>query len=314
MKSFRKKLVPSLLSFALLLTAVGCQSTTPTASSNAPTESSTTHTISTTMGDVEIPVSPQRVIILDDAFGDVLSLGITPAAVSDSWAIPGSPVEEALAAIPRATELEEIMAIQPDLILTSYADEAKYEKLSKIAPTVKLRGPKDKEQTTEDRLHYLGEVLGVEKTKVDSVLSDYQQHIQQAKKRLTDAGITGKTLTLMNGDPSNLDLIFSRWKGAHALYNELGMTLTDKSRALLESGEWYASVSLELLPEYAGEYIVYYGEDNQLEGNPVYESLDAVKNGKVFVADEHLVNFNDLMCVEAQIDFFVDSLISVTQK
>lgn len=273
-----------------------------------------TRIVSTVRGDVEIPQSPHKVVVMNYAFGDVLALGVTPAAINDYWAIAGSAVEDLLKDIPRASEFEEVMSIEPDLIITAYEKDEDYEKLSKIAPTVSFGTAKETtELTTEERLSFLSEILGVEDSVKDKVLSDYNTHIEQARQTLLDAGYKDESVTLMTNSLDDPGIVVSTYKGAQALYEELGMSRSEKGQELYEAGEWYASLSLEVLPEYCGDYIILFGDgkENAFSGNGVYESLEAVKNGNVILMSEYLSTFNDVISMRSQIDFIVEELMAL---
>jgi len=136
---------PIIFSLLLSLLLAGCVlPAQPAAAPAAAPESATTHTITHAMGESEIPVNPQRVIVLDTGeLDNALALGAS---------IIGAPVAEALeyqayladqlegitdtGAISEPS-LETILTLKPDLILGSkQRHEAIYEQLSAIAPTV----------------------------------------------------------------------------------------------------------------------------------------------------------------------------------
>lgn len=269
--------------------------------------------ITTVRGEVEVPVHPEKVVVLNNGFGDVLALGVVPAGINDYWALSGSPVEELLKDVPRVNEPEEIMALEPDLIITSFEKDEDYDKLSKIAPTVSLGQAGDNlSQTPKERLDFLGNLLGVDTSLVDETIEEYNEIIELGKKQLEDNNVLGKSVTILTGSLEDASVIVSTYKGADALYEELKMTRNDKCQSLYESGEWYGSISLETLPEYCGDYIIIYGDENPFEGNAVYDNLEAVKAGRVILVDEYLVNFNDVISVETQIDYLVDKLLKVS--
>lgn len=273
-----------------------------------------TKIVNTIKGEVEIPKLPQRVVVMNYAFGDILALGVTPAAVNNYWAIEGSAVEDLLKDIPRASELEEVMSIEPDLIITAYEKEEDYEKLSKIAPTVSFGTAKETTQlTTEERLSFLSEVLGVEDGVKEKVLAEYAAHIEEAKQVLNDAGYKDKSFTFLTNSLDEPGIVVATYKGAQALYDDLGMLRSDKGQEIYEQGEWYAGLSLEVFPEYCGDYIILFGdgETNAFLGNGVYESIEVVKNGNVILMNEYLSTFNDLISVKSQIDFYVEALLGL---
>lgn len=271
-----------------------------------------TKIVKTIRGDVEIPKTPQKVVVMNYAFGDILALGVTPAAVNDYWAIAGSAVEDLLKDIPRVSEPEEILSIEPDLIITAYEKDEDYEKLSKIAPTISFGNAKDTtKHTLEERLTFLSEVLGVESTKKDRVIAEYNEYVSGAKKALMDAGFGDKTFTFITNSMDNPGIVVSTYKGAYALYDVLGMQRSKKGQEIYESGEWYVDLSLEVLPEYCEDYLVIYGDGitNALSGNGVYENLNAVKNDHVILMNEYLSTFNDVISVKKQVEFFTQQLL-----
>jgi iron complex transport system substrate-binding protein len=271
--------------------------------------------VSTVRGDVEVPINPKRVVILENGFGDVLALGIIPVAVNDHWAIEGSAIEDLLKDIPRVNDMEEIMLIEPDLIITSFEKDSDYEKLSKIAPTVTLGNVKDSiNKTPEERLTFLSELFSIEDSKKQEVLLAYNRSITDAKKKLQEAGITDQSVTILSNTPEEVCLIVSTYKGARALYDDLGIARSEKGQEIYESEEWYAILSLEVLADYCGDYLIIYTYSdmpNAYAGNGVFDNIEAVKNGRVVMMPETLANFDDVLSVQKQIDFMVESLISL---
>ncbi|MEU6642656.1 iron-siderophore ABC transporter substrate-binding protein [Saccharomonospora sp. NPDC046836] len=90
------------------------------------------------LGDTEIPEQPRRVVTLDSGETEaVLALDIVPVGIAETPNLP-----ETVADLPKVgsvgePNLEAILALEPDLILSNASrDEALYEQLSAIAPTV----------------------------------------------------------------------------------------------------------------------------------------------------------------------------------
>ncbi|MEW2525776.1 iron-siderophore ABC transporter substrate-binding protein [Streptomyces sp. NPDC047071] len=105
-----------------------------------------THVVKTAMGEVKVPVAPERVVVLDTAELDsALTLGVKPVGATHTDASSGFPgylPKDQLAGIKDVGEmmnpnLEVIAGLKPDLILTSKIRHgAKYDQLKQIAPTV----------------------------------------------------------------------------------------------------------------------------------------------------------------------------------
>jgi iron-siderophore transport system substrate-binding protein len=107
--------------------------------------SSDVRAVEHTMGSTEVPVEPQRVVVLDSPHLDTaLALGVTPVGSVQSDVAEGLPGylgdrTEGIEVVGTIEEpdLEAIAALEPDLILSSQVrHEAIYEQLGDIAPTV----------------------------------------------------------------------------------------------------------------------------------------------------------------------------------
>lgn len=129
------------------LTACGNDSATTDHASSAADPASFPRTLDTVMGQVSIPKAPQRVVVLDTAELDsVTLLGIKPVgAVVPHTKTRGGFPDYLAAKVDGVVDvgpllepnLERIASLRPDLILSSKVRHEKiYDKLSGIAPTV----------------------------------------------------------------------------------------------------------------------------------------------------------------------------------
>ncbi|MFF8657889.1 ABC transporter substrate-binding protein [Streptomyces huasconensis] len=171
------------LTGALALTACGSSDSDEGAGSGR------THTVKTAMGDVKVPVSPKRVVVLDTAELDsAISLGVKPVGATHVEAesgFPGYLPKDELSGVKDVGEMlnpnmEAIAALKPDLILTSkIRHAAKYDQLKKIAPTVMT-------ETTgypwKENFQVHADALG-KKAEAKKVVSDYEAHA----KKVTEA-------------------------------------------------------------------------------------------------------------------------------
>ncbi|KPD00060.1 Iron(3+)-hydroxamate-binding protein FhuD precursor [Geobacillus sp. BCO2] len=71
----------------------------------------------------------------------------------------------------------------------------------------------------------------------------------------------------------------------------------------------YYAVSLEALPQFVGDYLIFckYTEgdsDTSFMETNTFKNIPAVKNGRMFVADSKAFYFNDPITLEYQLDFF----------
>jgi len=148
-----------LAAMGAMRTGVGLAQGTPAASPAA--GAGDTRIVSSAMGEVEVPASPQRVVALDGPVLDAcFALGVKP--VGATTGVAGAPWPEYLgpgtAGIVNVgdiaePDLEAIAALQPDLIVSlQFRHEVIYEQLSGIAPTV--LSPHDSEGWREGFLVY----------------------------------------------------------------------------------------------------------------------------------------------------------------
>ncbi|MGO2660236.1 MAG: ABC transporter substrate-binding protein [Mycetocola reblochoni] len=117
----------SVVVVAAVTVLTGCSGTA--ASSPATATTAGTRTIVSESGTAEIPVEPERIVALDEPSAlNLLSIGITPDVVFDSWrtAAPRAVLEAEGIEIASTTsfypELEEVAAHEPDLIVGTAAE------------------------------------------------------------------------------------------------------------------------------------------------------------------------------------------------
>lgn len=107
---------------------------------------------------VEIPVTPQRVVFSGETYGDLLALGVQAVGYPLSMG-EGQVFEEQLQGVEDVgfpINLEKTLELQPDLIIYAGTDEADFEQLSKIAPTIIF----DTFASLQERMLDIGGILG----------------------------------------------------------------------------------------------------------------------------------------------------------
>jgi iron complex transport system substrate-binding protein len=239
-------------------------------------------TVQHAMGSTEITGTPERVVVLDTGELDsVLALGVTPVGAVRADAITGLQPYLAertqgvtMVGTVRAPNLEEIAALQPDLILSNkLRHEQLYDEFSKIAPTVfaETVGVAWKENFL-----LVGEALG-KRDEAERILADYKQKAEQVGQQF--------------GDPSTLEVSMLRFTPTNIrLYGEgsfIGTILRDAGFARPQSQQVDKTV-VEISPEQLsladGDVLFYssYGEtqQDQLTAGPLWQRLGAVSRGR----------------------------------
>ncbi|MEW9096028.1 MAG: ABC transporter substrate-binding protein [Clostridiaceae bacterium] len=288
---------------------IGCSKSTN--ADAKPKDESKTRTVSTVMGDIEVPVNPKRIVI-NYFQGDLLALGIKPLATSFMEGKIELKHELKDVAIVEKWEPEEIMALEPDLIIV--ISEEEYKKFNKIAPTIYIPFTNI---STEERFNLIAEAVG-KKEEAKKVLEDFNNKIEISKEKLRKAGIMDKTFTLIEQDTKQITVFGNGWgRGGEILYDYLDLKAPDVIEKEIINGEQCKDVSLEVFPEYSGDYIMQavwdYGGD-KLKDNNLWMNLPAVKEGKVIKTDWNLFFYMDLYSMDKQLDYIVNAILETTKK
>lgn len=300
-------------------TTVGQSTPTPAVTTSAPKveeavpEEAQTKTISTTMGDVEVPVNPQRVVV-QYLMGDVIALGITPVGISDVYdgAAFASLIKDSvdLGWMPEWEE-ESVMALDPDLILVSGEDDVA--KFSKIAPTVYVPYG---DMTQEERLTFMGEVLNKQDEAAKAIQS-YQDALEQAKTKLAEAGFGEYTVTVMEGGAdSTIGVYGDKYGTGGIVYSSLGLKAPDLVKAeVLDMDEYNKLVSFEVLNQYSGDFIIRntYEGMADLTQDAIWNALPAIKNNRLIEMEFGFSYYTDVYSATEQINYVTDSLINASK-
>lgn len=279
-----------LLCILLLLALVtGCAMPVPATSNTPATEAEpATRTISHAMGESEVPVNPQRVVVLDTGeLDNALALGAS---------IIGAPVAEALeyqayladqladitdtGAISEPS-LETILTLKPDLILGSkQRHEAIYEQLSAIAPTVfteSLRVP------WQDNFKLHAEALG-KSAEAEALLTAYNARTAEIKAALGD---NLPTISIIRFRPGQVRLYLKS--------SYIGYILQDVGlpRPPAQDQDSFSSeISLEQVADIDADYIFITGyaqDDSDQETflqSELWTTLGAVQNEQAIDVDD----------------------------
>ncbi|WP_339256194.1 AraC family transcriptional regulator [Paenibacillus sp. FSL R5-0713] len=329
-KTSSSMIMVALLSITMLLSACSSGTTTPTAgegtgasSNNSSTTVSSdtgnqtnkdneTRTVSTVKGEVVVPADPKRVVVLY-LQGDVVALGVKPIATSDVY--DGAAYKSELEGVNALgtwfePNPEAVIDLDPDLIIVP--SEETYTLLKDIAPTVYI--PYEK-MTTEERLHSIASIFGKEQ-EAEKLLLNLKTKVEESKKTLADAGILDKTISIVEGGLKGMVIVESKQfgRGSQAVYEYLGMKAPEVVQKKIDvvSEAAGSSISMEVLPEYIGDYVfrsVYDGADN-LTDNPIWSSIPAIKEGRLIEIDFDFFYYSDIYSINKQLDFVVEKLLA----
>ena len=297
--NFQLGLVIILSSVSLLISACA-SNTSPNKVTNPSAFSSPSSTekrvVKHALGEIEIPVNPQRVVVLDTAPLDaMLALGIKPIGsavrIFDEFPTYLKDQTEGIAIVGQRPQpnLEKILLLKPDLILSNALEHQHiYDKLSQIAPTffTETRGTLGNWQ--EPFLRY-GDVLG-RKQKAEELLSEYNSRVVELRQQLGEQ-LANTEVSLVFSWSGNITLLTKR-NFPGAVLDDVGLARPPAQDRTDKSSE---SVSRENLDGINGDVIFLIGFASksrnpsftlsEFTSDPLFSQLEAVKQGRVYEVD-----------------------------
>lgn len=318
----KKWFLPMILLFGLVLSACGNNAATPDSNNSAGNTSGSTNTSGNTgteqasgtvtyqseTGPVEVPAHPQRIVGLTNA-PNIISAGGTLVGV-DEWTNKNPLFTDKLAGVEVVSEesLEKIIELEPDLIIAG-SHMKNLDKLSEIAPTIVY---------TWGKLDYLeqqleiGKLLGKE-AETQAWIDDFKQRAEEAAKEIKAKHGEDVTVTLFEYDTKTLYVFGDNWaRGTEILYQAMGLGMPEKVKenAL---GPGYYALSLEVAPEFAGDFIVLSknkdGDASFLE-TETWKNIPAVKNGHVIEIDTEASSYSDPTTLDYLLNIFKEGFLS----
>lgn len=247
-------------------------------------------TIDHAFGSTTIESRPERILSLNVQWTDaVLALGEEPVAyVLDAASSETDPYPwhaDQVADVERidmrgSIPYEQLAALEPDLILTTWLaeDEATYETLSGIAPTIGLLGDLDVDRW-QDQVEVVGRVLG-EAERAAEVIEDVEGQVTAVAEELP--GLAGKDYAAANyveGD--GLYVIADPDDGASELFYRLGMEIDPDILAVDEGAVGRVQLSLEQVDLLDADLVGILANGADPSELPGWDNLPAVRAGAV---------------------------------
>ena len=270
------------------------------------------------MGESCIPRNPQRVIaIKPNHFANSLALGIKPIASAfydgfPMWDVLREEVGEieSLGDL-NAPNIEKILRLEPDLILSNSYLDSIYPQLAQIAPTVVLNADFPPPPYWREELQELAQVLNKEEA-YQQLMADYWQQIEELKQALGDL--------YQNVEISFGGIASSSGVWAYGAKHPVSEILHDLGLQRPESqkGDFYflENISAEKLADIDGDilFLTSWGrkedlkEREKLIQSPLWQKLKAVREGRVYFVDPDWVNPANFLSVKAILDDLEDYL------
>lgn len=154
-------------------------------------------------------------------------------------------------------------------------------------------------------------MLGKEK-EGEAWIADFNATVQAAKEKIKGIVAEGETVSVMGGFNKEIYVYsYGIWRGVQTVYKHLELTPPPAVQKLIDNREDIKSISLEKVPEYAGDYILLdSGHDGQFDRNgSFWNSLDAVKHNRVFDLDGDYFWPYDPIAIKAQVEKVAEMLV-----
>ncbi|MDR9798127.1 ABC transporter substrate-binding protein [Aeribacillus pallidus] len=289
-----KRLFISLIMLLLimLLALAGCGSTSEKSSGTSKEtntkpaeETAKTRTVEHLYGKAEVPMNPEKVVVLSHVSweGSLVSVGVKPYAVMayDNEFPPHLKEElEGVKALPYADEIhpEEIIKLEPDLLIISDRYKPLYDQLADTIPTVVIEVGGD---WKEDHLKIAEAVGKLEEGK--KVIAELEKEAEEIGKRIREK-VGNETFMAVAINKKDIRVYGRNNHATNALLFD-DLKLTPAENIPEDFGE---NISIEGLVKYNPDHIIDLtffdsGEfyDTVTQGE-VWNNLKAVKNGNVY--------------------------------
>ncbi|KAM3095338.1 ABC transporter substrate-binding protein [Phormidesmis sp. 146-12] len=245
------------------------------------------------LGQVKIPLHPQRVIVMDgNIFLDpVLALGIKPVGIAPcSGCLEGhSGIDPSLTAnIPNVGDeqpsLEKILQLKPDLILLHKYQQRIYPQLSAIAPTVVI--DTDGGVDFEKNIRYIAQLLG-KVDRVEAVLSEHRNKVKQLRQQLEPRSKTQK-ISVIQISGSNIYSVKPGLFPSDQILIDAGLQFLESQE---QQQDMFLPVSLEALLDYDADIlfviVVWKRDAENLSSlsflkHRIWSTLKAVQNKQIY--------------------------------
>lgn len=262
-------------------------------------------TVEHVYGSTTVAAKPARVVSVGMHEQDFLyALGIAPVGVKEWWGEHpyatwpwADAAREAVGATPEVTtadgiNLEWVAAQKPDLIIAIYVtmDEATYQRLSQIAPTVVTpAGFEPWGATWQAELTIIDQATSGTTEKADAIIADFDK--RYAAVRAEYPGLAGMTGTNIYYEDGN----FTAWGSgdlASKFLIDLGLTFPPKLDALAQADN-RIDISAELIDELLDMDVAIWpvsgpdsNEQATVEAMPLYQNLRIAKEGRSIWLDD----------------------------
>lgn len=254
----------------------------------------------------DIPANPKRVVSTSGAYtGYLAKLGFNLVGVS-KYDINNPALKEYLtdAKVVSSTELEAILALEPDVIIAGSFEENAAQ-LADIAPLIMV------DYGASDYLNTLLDFAAIfnQTDYAENWLKEWKAATSEVSKAIKAKIGEDKTFTVLGFFEKDTYLFGNNWgRGGELIYQALGFKAPKKiEEEVFPKG--YLSISREVINQYTGDYLAVNIQNNEkstihssLADSKVWQDIPAVKNNQVLYLTADLFIFNDPISLTKQLE------------
>lgn len=303
-----------LFSLVTILFVSGCNSQNLEKNSFSPTQSpeKDCRVIEHESGETCIPKNFKRVIILHpDDLANSIALGVIPIANTETTGFPTSkylegklPEVQSVGAFD-SPNLEKILQLKPDLIISHSRLKQIYSKLSHIAPTITLKEDFPPPPSYwKDRLNTLAVILDKE-DRSNQLMDEYRKRVSDIQEKL------GDSVNSMEISVANTSSEYGIWAYGESHFSGAVLKDIGFQRPQIQKGDGFyiENISLEKISDIDGDVLFFVNwerEDDKttfdkLKRNPLWNQLSVVKQDKVYLVGTHW-HSSDIFAINAILD------------
>ena len=309
----------------VLISSCAIESSDVTASSSNLSSAANCRIMKHAMGESCIPNNPQRLVTISDfTLYHAVVLGIKPVgSVFDNWRdeIPAylSDRKQKIERVEKLGKvyqpnLEKILKLKPDLIISWGYEKASYPLLSQIAPTVMDTLESSGNDGWKEHFNFVAKALDKENT-AQQVWNRYHQRIEKLKVALGDR-FKGKTISVLTVAHDFANHASSKNSFVGSILTDVGLKLA-KAQNVYGRGGWIQFSLEEFVDFFDGDllFVTITGDTDrkkleELQNNPFWKKLKAVREEKVYVVDSLTWQGGNLLAANAVIDDLFKYLVN----
>ncbi len=274
------------------------------------------------MGETCVPLNPQRIVTISDFTLDhALVLGLKPIGnAADNWRdeVPAYLIDKTkgieTVGTPVRPNLEKILKLKPDLILSWGQIREIYPLLARIAPTVMDKFELSGNDGWREHFSFVTKALGKEDV-AQQAWNHYYQRIKELKVALNNQ-YNNKTISVLTVAHDFENHATSKNSFVGSIFDDVGLQLS-KAQNIYRDGAWIRFSPEEFIDFFDGDILFVTVTGNadrkkleELQINPFWKKLKAVQNGKVYVVDSLIWQGGNLFAANAVIDDLFKYLIN----